>query len=135
MNAPRAWTVGRIGGFDLTCAIQSSSHDGRPEPTLALERTDFAQPIDIDTETTPAGIIARLEHILDRMDGERDEQVRRGADAKVRLAGYAPRLGETFPLRGELEDKLGQLAEIEADLAHTERMTDETNPTKPEATG
>ncbi len=31
-----------------------------------------------------------------------------------------PRLGETFPLQGELDDKLAQLAEIEADLAGTE---------------
>ena len=31
-----------------------------------------------------------------------------------------PRLGETFPLQGELDDKLAQLADIEADLASTE---------------
>jgi hypothetical protein len=131
-RAARTWTVGRIGGFDLTCAIQSSSRDGRPEPSLTLERTNFAQPIDIDTETTPVGIIARLEHAIDRMDAELEEHRRRVAEAKTRLAGYAPQLGERFPLQGELEDKLGQLAEIESDLAQTERMTDETNPVKPE---
>ena len=129
----RTWTVGRIGGFDLTCAIQSSLRDGRPEPSLTLERTDFSQSIDIDAETTPAGIIARLEHAIDRMDAELEEQRRRGIEAKARLAGYAPRLGEMFPLQGELDDRLGQLAEIEADLARTERMTDETNPAMPEA--
>ena len=58
--------------------------------------------IDIDAETTPVGIIARLEHALDRMDAELEEQRRRGIDAKARLAGYEPRLGETFPLQGEL---------------------------------
>ena len=129
----RTWTVGRIGGFDLTCAIQSSLRDGRPEPSLTLERTDFSQSIDIDTETTPAGIIARLEHAIDRMDAELEEQRRRVIEAKARLAGYTPRLGEMFPLQGELEDRLGQLAEIEADLAQTERMTDGANPAKPEA--
>jgi hypothetical protein len=97
-----------------------------------LERTNFAQPIDIDTETTPVGIIARLEHAIDHMDAELEEQRRRGIEAQARLAGYTPRLGEMFPLQGELEDKLGQLAEIESDLAQTERMTDETNPVKPE---
>jgi len=81
---------------------------------------------------TPIGIIARLEHLLDRMDTELEEQRRRGIEAKARLAGYAPRLGEMFPLQGELEAKLGQLAEIEFDLARTEHMTDETNPAKPE---
>jgi hypothetical protein len=128
----RTWTVSRIGGFDLICAIQSGLRAGRPEPSLTLERTNFAQPIDIDAETTPVGIIARLEHAIDRMDAELEEQRRRGIEAQARLAGYTPRLGETFPLQGELEDKLGQLAEIESDLAQTERMTDETNPVKPE---
>jgi hypothetical protein len=35
-------------------------------PCLAPERTDFLQSIGIDAETTPVGIIARLEHALDR---------------------------------------------------------------------
>jgi hypothetical protein len=129
----RTWTVGRIGGFDLTCAIQASLRAGRPEPSLVLERTDFSQPIDIDAETTTTGIIARLEHAIDRMDAELEDERCRVADAKARLAGYAPRLGETFPLQGELDDKLSQLAEIEADLGRTEGMTDETNPAKPGA--
>jgi hypothetical protein len=113
----RSWTIGRIGGFDLTCAIESSLRDGRPEPNLTLERTEFAQVIDIDVETTAAGIIARLEHAIDRIDTELEEHRRRDADAKVWLAGYAPRLGEVFPLQTELDDKLAQLAEIAADLA------------------
>ena len=95
------------------------------EPELTLERTDFAQSIDIDGETTPVGIIARLEHVLDRMDAEIEEQRRRVTDAKARLAGYEPRLGETFPLQGELDGKLAQLAEIEADLASTEGMVND----------
>jgi len=53
------------------------------------------------------------------MDIEIEEQRRRVADAKTRLAGYEPRLGEAFPLQGELDMKLMQLAEIEADLANT----------------
>ena len=88
--------------------------------SCVLERTDFPQSIDIDGETTAIGIIARLEHALDRMDAELEEQRRRVADAKARLAGYEPRLGETFPLQGELDDRLAQLAEIEADLAGAE---------------
>ena len=52
------------------------------------------------------GIIARLEHALDRMEAELEEQRRRVTDAKARLAGYEPRLGEAFPLQGELDAKL-----------------------------
>ena len=124
----RRWTLGRIGGFDLSCDIHSGRHDMRLEPHLTLERTDFAQPINIDGETTPVGIIARLEHALDRMDTELEENLRRVIDAKARLAGYEPRLGESFPLQGELDGKLVQLAEIEADLASTESMVNENRP-------
>ena len=64
------------------------------------------------------------------MDAELEEQRRRAIDAKARLAGYQPRLGETFPLQGELDDRLAQLAEIEADLASTEG----TGATRPSGT-
>ena len=132
-RAERRWTVGRIGGFDLTCTVRAGRQDMRLEPHLALERRDFAQPIDIDSETTTVGIIARLEHALDRMDIEIEEQRRRVADAKARLAGYEPRLGETFPLQGELDMKLAQLAEIEADLAGTEGVGNEKRAARPRA--
>jgi len=121
----RSWTIGRFGGFDLTCALRAGRRDLRPEPLLLVERTDFAQPITIDGETTAVGIIARLEHALDRMETELGEQRRRVTDAKARLAGYAPRLGETFPLQGELDAKLALLAEVEADLASTEGVVNE----------
>jgi hypothetical protein len=130
----RTWTVGRIGGFDLTCAIQAGGPDGRLETALTLERADFSHSIGIDAETTPAGLVARLEHVLDRMDIDLLEQRRRANDAKTRLAGYEPRLGETFPLQGELDDKLAQLFGIEADLAHPEAlMPNEAGPAQPMA--
>ena len=132
-RAERSWTVGRIAGFDLSCDIRPGRHDLRLEPHLTLERTDYAQPIDIDGETTPVGIIARLEHALDRMDVEIEEHRRRVVDAKARLAGFEPRLGETFPLHGELNDKLAQLAEIEADLAGTESSVNANRPAQPRA--
>jgi len=53
---------------------------------------------------------------LDRMEADLDEHHRRVVDAKARLAGYEPRLGEVFPLQGELDGKLLQIADIEADL-------------------
>jgi hypothetical protein len=129
----RRWTVGRIGGFDLTCDVHSARQDARLEPDLALERTDFRQSIGIDSETTPVGLIARLEHALDRMKTDLEEQRRRVADAKARLAGYEPRLGVVFPLQGELDGKLCQIADIEADLANTEGAVFEIDPEQPRA--
>ena len=63
------------------------------------------------------GLVARLEHALERFEAERDEQIRREHDATARLAGYEVRLGEPFPLQGELDDKLAKMAQLEADLA------------------
>jgi len=127
----RSWTVGRIGGFDLVCDIHPGRHDGRLEPDLTLERTDFPQPIESGAETTAIGVIARLEHALDRMDAELEEQRRRVADATARLAGYEPRLGEVFPMQGELDSKRAQLMEIEVDLASTEGVGNENSPAQP----
>jgi len=62
------------------------------------------------------------------MDADLLEQRRRAIDAKARLAGYEPRLGETFPLRDELNDKLTQLSGIEADLAHPEGVVNVNHP-------
>jgi N12 class adenine-specific DNA methylase/adenine-specific DNA methylase len=126
----RTWTVGRIGGFDLTCDIRPGGPDGRPRPDLLLERTEFPQSIDIDAETTQAGLIARLEHVLGRMEAERDEHRRRLDGTTARLAGYEPRLGEVFPLQGELDDRLAQLAAIEADLASTEGAASDADPAR-----
>jgi hypothetical protein len=47
----RRWTVGHIGGFDLTCDIRPGRRDERLQPELVLERTDFPQSIDIGGET------------------------------------------------------------------------------------
>jgi hypothetical protein len=69
----------------------------------------------------------------DRMEADLEEHRRRATDAKVRLAGYEPRLGEAFPLQGELDGKLGQLAEIEADLASTEGVVNENGSARPRA--
>jgi N12 class adenine-specific DNA methylase len=123
----RRWTVGRIGGFDLTCDIRRGRGDERWKPELTLERTDCPQPIEIDGETTAGGLIARLEHALDRMEAELEEHRRRLADAGSRLAGYEPRLGEGFPLQGELDAKLDQIAEIEVDLAATAGVAPESD--------
>ena len=130
----RRWMVGHISGFGLTCEVRAGRHDARLEPDLALERTDFSQSIGIDGETTPVGLIARLEHALDRMDTDLEEHRRRVADAKARLAGYEPRLGAVFPLQGELDGKLCQIADIEADLAGTEGLVFEIDPAQPRAT-
>jgi len=113
----RSWTVGNIGGFDLSCDIGPAAPGRRATPTLTIERTDNPQPVDIDNDTTPAGLVSRLEHILHRMEDEREEQTLRAANAAARLASYEPRQQPAFPMQHELDAHLARLAEIEADLA------------------
>ena len=81
--------------------------------------------VEVPDELTALGLISRLEYVLDRFEAELEEERRRGVDAANRLAGYEPRLGETFVLQAELDDKLAQLAALEADLARTESVTAE----------
>ena len=108
--------VGAIGGFELVCHARRAFPNGF-EATLILKRSDYDQELAVDPEQTPMGLIARLEHMLERFEAEREEQTRREQDARGRLAGYDARLGEPFPLQGELDDKLARMARLEADLA------------------
>jgi len=109
--------LGQIGGFKLACSTFRSL-TGQPETTLVLQRTEYDQEIMIENDLTPLGLIARLEHILDRLEADQDAQRRRAQDAATRLAGYEARLQAAFPLQDELDAKHAQLAAIEADLAH-----------------
>jgi acyl-CoA thioesterase FadM len=111
--------IGRIGGFDLIGGVRRDPAGPGCTAVLVVQRTDHEQPLAVEDTLTAPGLIARLEHALDRFEAELEEQQRRRADAAARLAGYEPRLGEPFPLQGELDEKLAQMAELEADLANT----------------
>lgn len=113
---PGTHPLGAIGGFDLACHARRAFPNGF-EAILILKRSDYDHELAIDPEQTPMGLISRLEHALERFEVEREEQTRREQDARARLAGYEARLGEPFPLQSELDDKLGRMAQLEADLA------------------
>ena len=117
----RTWTIGRIGGFDLVCEGRRRFLLGRDESVaLVLRRTEYDQTIDVPDDLTALGLIARLENALDHFEADLEVQARRREGAVARLAGYEPRLGEAFPLQEELDFKLQQMAELEADLAGKE---------------
>jgi len=110
--------IATIGGFDLAYHGERFGKDGYRYDTL-LQRTGGDYEIDLPVTTTPIGAISRLEHALGGFGQERESHRNRLADAKRRLASYTPRLGESFSFEAELEHKLGQLDEIERDLAAT----------------
>src|SRR6185437_14836114 len=131
----RDWSIGRIGGFDLTCRLRRNLAGQECSAELMLERTGNAQTIDVGDEPTALGLIARLEYALDHFEADLEEQTRRRADAVTRLAGYEPRLGEPFPLQGDLDEKLARMAELEADLAKTESVIANDQPELPTGVG
>jgi hypothetical protein len=121
--APREKTttqmdLGTIGGFAFARGAGPTwRHEF--EAMLIMRRTGFEQHVETEDDVTPAGLIARIEHILERMPQEPREQERKVEDARHRLAGYKDRLGQPFALQGELDGKRAQLAALEADLAGT----------------
>jgi hypothetical protein len=87
---------------------------------LTLQRTGHAPEIELEAGLTPLGLVARLEHQLNRLDIELLEQRRHRAENEHRLADYLPRQGQPFTLQAELDHKLHTLAALEAELAADE---------------
>jgi N12 class adenine-specific DNA methylase/predicted RNA methylase len=110
--------LGRIGGFQLASSTVRSLA-GQIEATLVLRRTAYDQDIVVDDDLTALGLIARLEHVLDRFEAEQEGQRRLARDAATRLAGYAARIMASFPLQDELDARQRELNAIEADLAQS----------------
>ena len=110
--------LGSIGGFKLVCSAGSTwRHEY--EAILVMRRTGYEQHIETGHDVTPMGLIARIEHILEHMPQELQDQQLKADQAGQRLAGYQDRLGQAFALQGELDGKLAQFAALEADLAQS----------------
>jgi len=111
-------SLGTLGSFELGC-IAGPTWRRDFEARLVLRRTGLDQEIETEHELTPMGLIARIEHILERVPQDRQEQDRRAAEADRRLLGYRDRVGQPFALQAELDSKKAELAALEADLAAT----------------
>ena len=118
----RRWKIGAIAGFDVTCQVVRDRRHSGVAAMLIVERTDQQQAVEVEDDLTALGLIARLEYLLDRFEAELEDQTRRRAHAISRLRGYEPRLGETFALQAELDDKRACMTALEADLASTQSV-------------
>ena len=108
-------TLGTLGGFELVC------HAGRTwrsefQASLLLRRTGLDEEIQIESDLTQTGLIARIEHLLEHLPDQKLGFERKAQDAAQRLTGFRERLGQPFALHDELEGKLAQLAALEAEL-------------------
>ncbi len=118
------WSLGSISGFEVVGEVKRygrEMHTG----TVRLELTGRDVTIDITDDVGPLGLVARLENALDSLERVRLDQQRTLKSAEQRLPAYEQRLGGDFELADELEEKLAELAELEAALAATTAANDE----------
>jgi flagellar motility protein MotE (MotC chaperone) len=113
-TAPAA-NIGNIGGFDLSAFIDKRW--GERETLLVIERNGGGHEFRITEDTTPLGLISRIEHHLERFDDELAEQQRRASEAARRQAGYDEIGTKPFPLQAELDAKEAELASLNQALA------------------
>ena len=116
-----AWTLGRIGGFDLKASGEPIGQE-HYRMDVWLDRHGYEQDVQLDSELTPLGLVSRLEYQLDRFEADLAEHRRRVAEAEQRLPGYERRLGEAFDLQEELDAKAAEMEALEADLAANEKF-------------
>ncbi len=107
--------LGTLGGFELVC------HAGRTwrsefETSLLLRRTGLDEEIALEADITQTGLIARIEHILERLSDQKLAFERKAREAEQRLLGFRERVGQRFALQEELDGKLAQLETLNADL-------------------
>jgi len=109
--------LGALGGFELACEAGPTWRQ-EFQAGLILRRSGFDQEIETEHDMTPMGLIARIEHIQERMPQER--QAQNGARAK-RSGGCSVSRPSRPALRPqpELDSKKAGLAALEADLAAT----------------
>ena len=116
--------IGKFAGFDLVAdgillAPRFESENPRYEAHLSLMRNAGAQSIQIEENMSGLGLIARLERMGDRIDGELERHQQALKAAKARLADYLPRLGGEFAMQADLNAKLEELERLDAELAKT----------------
>jgi len=113
------WTVARIGGFDVV-ASRHRPRSGRDEIVeIALERTGGADLVPLSPDLTALGLVSRLEHALDRFEGQLAQSRRSLIENRRRMADYQPRIGHSFELQGELDARQADLDALEESLAKT----------------
>ncbi|WP_215767255.1 hypothetical protein [Gluconobacter cerinus] len=113
------WTLGRIGGFEILCETWRTRFDGeeRWDATLGLVLDGRILGMDFDRETSPVGLVSRIENALLRFEAELADARRQVEEAERKLPGYRARVGLAFPEAALLQEKREAMAALEADLA------------------
>jgi hypothetical protein len=121
------WTLGTIGGFEILCETWRTRFDDEEtwDATLGLVLDGRILGMDFDRETSPVGLVSRIENALLRFEAELADARRQVEEAERKLPGYRARVGLAFPEAALLQEKREAMAALEADLAaDTQRRKD-----------
>ena len=118
---PARHAIGEVGGFTLTAVREERGLIRSRTVRLLLQRTRLEQDIELGEATTPLGLIARLEHVLNGIEAELAQQQKHRCENEHRLRDYETRLDRPFELAAELELKRQALADLLAELAADQR--------------
>ena len=110
----RPRTIGAVGGFELRLG-----RDMFGWPALLIALTGRDEVVKCETDLTPLGLVSRIEYALTRFETNRGEMKAMISQADSWLPSLQSRLGVPFALQSELDDKLAELAAINASLAAT----------------
>jgi len=106
-------------GFPIRFEPDTSYASGKVVYDVVLTRAGYDQETGINLGFTAERAIAKLDEMLAGFEAEIAVQRQRIADETRRLQEFEARIGQEFPLTGELALKRDELARIEIDLAAT----------------
>lgn len=121
-GADGEWMLGRMGGFEI---VLSGTRRAIHWTELCIRFDHRDEMIEVDRETSPLGLIARIEHRIAELDvAERELRVQCD-QARERLPGYEARLGQSFAQADELAAKHAEHAKLERALAQSSEVSAE----------
>ncbi|WP_246524946.1 helicase-related protein [Sphingobium phenoxybenzoativorans] len=116
------WTLGTFNGIGLELSgYEALNTDGRRYlcTVIAMQHHGERPEFEVTDKTRPSTAIGRIESSIRDLDAEL-AAVRTSLEANQRrLPAFEARLGQAFPDAALLDEKLDELAELEAELANT----------------
>ncbi len=116
------WMLGTFNGIELEISsYEALNTDGRPYlcTVIAMQHYGENRRFEVTEKTRPSTAVGRLESSIRNLDTDLAD-VRASLEAcERRLPAFEARLGQEFTDAEILEDKLRELAELEAALANT----------------
>jgi hypothetical protein len=124
------WTLGTFNGIGLELSgYEALDTDGRRYlcTVIAMHHHGEHADFEVTEKTRPSTAIGRIESSIRDLDTDL-AAVRASLEANERrLPAFEARLGQAFPDAASLDEKLNELADLEAELASTKGEFDAGN--------